>query len=283
MRLKSSKILPYTVIAIAITWVSFPLFWTITTAVKPDYAIFHSPPFLLPPRITLEHIKGVILGTTYGKFGFIAAGSILGSIGDSLIVALTNMILCVIIGLLAAYSIARFRTGGENLPFWIISNRFMPPIVFIIPMFIIFKFLRILDNYVGLILAYCTFNIPFATWLMIGFFEDLPQELEESAMVDGCNRIQAFIKIVLPLVAPGVAVTALFVFLFAWNEYIMAFLLTGDKVTTLPVYMPTLRGSQDVLYGEICAAAVISVIPAIILSFLLQRYLVRGLTLGAIK
>lgn len=264
------------IIAIYMLITLAPLYWLFVTALKPDWAIFSDPPYLVPPEITWDHIVATVRGTAQLK-------SALGFMRDSLVVAAGNALLSTVVGVLAAYSVARFRTGGQHFSFWILSQRFMPPIVFIIPLFVIFRALHLVDTYLGLILVYCTFNIPFAVWLMIGFIEQSPEELEDAAMVDGCSRLGALVRITLPVIAPGLVVTVLFTFLFAWNEYIFALLLASNRVATLPVYLPRLRGSHDILYGEIAAASIFAVFPAIVLAFLLQRYLVRGLTLGAIK
>jgi len=273
---KIKKIGVWIILIVAIITTGIPLYWLVTTALKPGWAIIHRPPLLIPPFISFKHFSSSMFGTVQFE-------GALNSIKDSLIVATGNTLLCIIVGLLASYSIARFKTGGDNLSFWILSNRFLPPVAFIIPLFFILKKLNLFDTHLGLILVYCTFNVPFATWLIMGFIQQIPEDLEEAAMIDGCTRFGAFFKILMPLIIPGVAVSALFCFLFAWNEYIMAFLLTGEKVNTIPVAIPKYRGAHDILYGEISAVTIIAIIPAIILAFLLQRYLMRGLTVGALK
>lgn len=264
------------IIVIAVAWTSLPLYWMVITALKQRGAVFHYPPYFLPPRVTFENVREVIYGTKQ-------INSALFSMKDSLIVALSNMALCLVIGTFAAYSISRFRTGGKNLSFWILSNRFLPPIALIIPLFVMYRFLGLLNNYLGLVLAYCSFNLPFTVWILMGFIEGLPVEVEESALIDGCTRVQVFFKIVIPLAAPGVVVAALLTFLFAWNEYIMALLITGKEITTLPVYIPTLRGAHDVLYGHMCAASIVSFLPGVVLAFFLSKYIAGGLTFGALK
>lgn len=275
-RRRLARALTYVVIAGAIIAASIPLYWLVSTAFKPGWAITHRPPLLVPPHVSLEHFSNSLFGTVQFE-------GALDSIKDSLIVALGNTTLCLVVGLFASYSIVRFRTGGQNFSFWILSNRFLPPVTFIVPLFIILKSVRLFDTHLSLILIYCTFNIPFATWLLMGFIQEIPEDLEEAAMIDGCSRISAFLKVIVPLVAPGVAVTALFSFLFSWNEYIMALLLTGRKINTLPVSIPKYRGAHDILYGEISAVAIVAIIPAVILALMLQKYLVKGLTVGAVK
>ena len=269
-------IISWILIGIDLLIVSFPLYWLFITAFKTMEEVVHRPPYFWPPSFIIDNFKS----TTYGAIG--APAAIL-AIKDSLIVALSNSILSLFVGILAAYSIIRFRTGGGNLSFWILSNRFLPPIVFIIPLFVIFRTLHLFDTYLGLILAYCIFNIPFAVWLLMGFIQEAPKDLEEAAMIDGASRRAALFRVTVPIIAPGIAVTFLFCFLSAWNEYIMALLLTGTKINTLPVIIPKYTTAHDVLYGQMAAAAIFGIIPAFILSFILQKYLVRGLTVGAIK
>ncbi|MCD6231163.1 carbohydrate ABC transporter permease [Candidatus Aerophobetes bacterium] len=269
-------IISWILIGIDLLIVSFPLYWLFITAFKTMEEVVHRPPYFWPPSFIIDNFKS----TTYGAIG--APAAIL-AIKDSLIVALSNSILSLFVGILAAYSIIRFRTGGDNLSFWILSNRFLPPIVFIIPLFVIFRTLHLFDTYLGLILAYCIFNIPFAVWLLMGFIQEAPKDLEEAAMIDGASRRAALFRVTVPIIAPGIAVTFLFCFLSAWNEYIMALLLTGTKINTLPVIIPKYTTAHDVLYGQMAAAAIFGIIPAFILSFILQKYLVRGLTVGAIK
>lgn len=275
-KLNVIPVVSWILIGIDLALVTFPLYWLFITAFKSMEAVVHRPPFFWPPEFVIENFKV----STYGGLG--APAAIL-AIKDSLIVALGSSSLSLLVGLLAAYSIVRFRTGGSNLSFWILSNRFLPPIVFIIPLFVMFRFLHLFDTYLGLILAYCIFNIPFAVWLLMGFIQEAPKDLEEAAMIDGASRRSALFRVIVPLIAPGIAVTFLFCFLFAWNEYIMALLLTGTKINTLPVIIPKYTTAHDVLYGQMSAAAIFGIIPAFILSFLLQKYLVRGLTVGAIK
>lgn len=266
------------IIILGLIFVSLPLYWLIITAFKTMDAVLHRPPYFLPPKWTLSNFTETVFGTR--GLGLPAA---LSGIKSSLIVASCNSILSLFIGLLAAFSISRFKTGGKNLSFWILSNRFLPPIVFIIPLFIIFKKLHLFDTYAGLILVYTIFNVPFATWLLMGFISESPEELEEAAMMDGATRLGALFRITIPIILPGVVVTLLFCFLFAWNEYIIALLLTGTKIDTLPVIIPKYTAAHDVVYSQMAAVSLMGIVPAVLLAFFLQRYLVRGLTVGAIR
>jgi multiple sugar transport system permease protein len=249
-----------------------PVFWMISTAFKRQEHIVSSPVYFLPPEITWYHVKNVFI--MYGGFK---------SIKDSLIIASITTIICLVVGSFAAYSLARFRTGGRNLAFWILSNRMLPPVVFVIPFFLLFKTFHLIDTHAGLILSYLTFNLPFSIWILRGFFSQIPKELDESAMIDGARRITILLRIVLPLAGPGIVATALFVFVFSWNEFLYALLLTRGGVRTLPVLIPQLYGGHDILYGEVSAITIFAIVPIIVLIIFFQRYLVRGLTLGAVE
>jgi len=249
-----------------------PFYWMISTAFKVQADIISSPVHLVPPRLTLFHMANVF--TEYGGFK---------SLLDSLIIASVVTVICIILGTFAAYSLARFKTGGKNLAFWILSNRMLPPMAFVLPFFILFKNWGFIDKYRGLIFAYLIFDLPFAIWILRGFFYKIPTELDESAMIDGASTITVLFRIILPLAGPGIAATAFLCFVFSWNEFLFAFLLTRGAVRTIPVLIPMLYGGHDILYGEVSAISMVATIPMIILVIFFRRYLVTGLTLGAIK
>jgi multiple sugar transport system permease protein len=188
-----------------------------------------------------------------------------------------------VLGALASYSLSRFKTGGENFSFWILSTRMFPPVAAALPLFLIFKQFKLLDTHLALIIANTIFNLPFVIWLLKGFFDELPAELEEAALIDGCSPWGAFVRVAMPLITPGLVATSLFSFIFAWNEFMFALLLTRRTVRTLTIIVPSLVGGHEILWGEIAAIGTVAIIPGIALSLLLQRYLVRGLTLGAVK
>lgn len=272
---KLHRLVVYTVIALALLVVTFPIYWLFITSFKPRGAAAEYPPKFVPV-MTLRNYQEVLVGTP-------ELPSALLGLKDSLIIALGNTLLSVSVGFLAAYSIVRFKTGGKNFAFWLLSNRFLPPVVFVVPLFLLFRSLRLFDTHISLVLVYCTFNVPLAVWLLMAFIQTIPQDLEEAAMVDGCTRFSAFLRVTIPLAAPGVVTTLLFCFLFAWNEYTLAFMLTGEKVNTLTVLIPRYQGGHDILYEAIAAASILSVIPGVLFAYFLQRYLARGLMLGALK
>lgn len=205
---------------------------------------------------------------------------------NSLIVAVSSTILVLIIGSLAGYGFARFKPGGNFLPFWVLSMRMLPPIAFVIPIFLIFKPFQLINTFQGLAIAYTAFNLPYAVWMMKGFFEEIPIELEESALVDGCTRITVFLRIALPLAAAGIIATGIFCFILSWNEFMLALVLMRTKETfTIPVgeYVFYYGPTSGMKWGAASATAILALIPIFVMSVVIQKYLVRGLTFGAIK
>jgi multiple sugar transport system permease protein len=254
----------------------FPVVWMFLTSFKSEAEYFHYPPVFVPSDFSLRNYFNAMALPPDGRGG-------LQGLRDSLIIALATSVISVVVGALAAYSLSRFRTGGDNFSFWILSTRMFPPVAAALPLFLIFKQIRLLDTHLALIIANTIFNLPFVIWLLKGFFDDLPMELEEAALIDGCSHWGAFARVALPLITPGLVATSLFSFIFAWNEFMFALLLTRRTVRTLTIIVPSLVGGHEILWGEIAAIGTIAIIPGIALSLLLQRYLVRGLTLGAVK
>jgi multiple sugar transport system permease protein len=262
----------YIGIGIGVIFFLFPVYWMLATSVKPPTEWLTNPPVFIPSRLYFTNFTDAL---------FFYNG--IKGLMDSAIVAVCSTAIGMVIGTLAAYSIARFRTGGTNLSFFILSILFMPPVAVAIPMFLFWSNLGLVDTYLALIVQYLIFTVPFVTWLMKGFFQDVPVELEESALVNGASRLRAFWEVVLPSVRPALVATALFALIFTWNEFTFAVLLSRGRVTTLPFILPTLMESHNILWGDIAAIATIGALPVVIIAFALQRYLVRGLSFGAIK
>ena len=271
-----TRIIIYVILVLALVFFLFPVLWTLITSFKTQKEFFTYPPVFLPQQIDLHNYSGAMIPPPDGRNGF-------KSLLDSGIVSLGTTILSMILGAPAAYSLARWKTGGDDLSFWILSTRMFPPVAAALPLFFIFQRLKLLDTYYVLILANTIFVLAFVIWMLKGYFEDLPTELEEAALIDGCSSFRAFTLIALPLVAPGLVATTLFAFVFTWNEFLFALLLTRRAVRTLTVMIPSLVGGHEILWGEIAAAGIVAIIPGIVLALLLQRYLIRGLTLGAVK
>ena len=264
------------VLLAALVFFLFPVLWMVLTSFKSNPEFFAYPPVFIPKSFALTNYLNAMRMPPDGRGG-------LQGVRDSLIVSAGSMLISVLAGAPAAYSFARFRTGGENLSFWVLSTRMFPPVASALPLFLVFKALHLLDTHWALIVANTIFNLPFVIWLLKGFFEDLPAELEEAAVIDGTTIFGAFRRVALPLVAPGLVATALFCFIFTWNEFMFALLLTRSDVRTLTIIVPSLVGGHEILWGQVAAVGVVAIIPNILLALLLQRYLVRGLTLGAVK
>jgi multiple sugar transport system permease protein len=203
---------------------------------------------------------------------------------NSLIVAVVSTFLAVAMGTITAYGFSRFKVKGEaDLLFFILSTRMLPPVVVAIPMYLMYRTVGLNDTHVGLIILYTAFNVSFAVWLMKGFIDEIPKEYEEAALVDGYTRMQAFFKIVLPEAATGIAATAVFCFITAWNEYAFALIMTNRRAQTAPPFIPSQIGSGLPDWTVIAAGTVLFLLPVAIFTFLLRNHLLRGVTFGAIR
>jgi multiple sugar transport system permease protein len=261
----------YIIAILALVFLLFTMVWIFLTAFKTGDEFLHSPPIWIPHSPTMRSFVHVI------KTGG------LRSLINSLIISISTTALSLAIGSLAGYGLARYKVGGGNLPFFILSQRFMPPVAVIFPFLIVFKTLKWVDTYQALIIVYLTFNLPYAVWMMRGFFQEIPTVIEESALVDGCTPFGAYWRIALPLVTPGLVATGVFCFIFSWSEFFFAVCLTRSNAVTLSVHLANFFGKMMVMWGEVGALSVIAMIPLFFISFVMQRYLVRGLTMGAVK
>lgn len=249
----------------------FPIFWMATMMVKPNAAMFARPTvWLFTP--TLDHFDSVI------------AKGFAWSLLTSFVLCSISTALVVLIGTPAAYAFARFEMKAkDDLFLFILATRMAPPVCMVIPFYFIFAKIGLLDTFTGLTLAYMTFNLSFYVWVLRSFCRDLPVELEEAATLEGWSRPQVFLRLVLPLLRNGVVATAVLCFIFAWNEFLFAFMLGGKAVQTLPVSIPKLITGQGVRWGEMAVVGVVALAPVLTVVFLLQRHIIRGLTLGAVK
>lgn len=249
----------------------FPVAWLAAMAIKPDELMFVRPTaWSFAP--TLQH------------FSYVLEQGFLGYLGSSVTLALVSTALVVLIGTPAAYAFARFELRGrDDLFLFILATRMAPPICLVIPFYLIFMRFDLLDSFVGLSLAYLTFNLSFYIWVLRSFCRDLPIELEEAAIVEGHSRFAVFLRVVLPMLKSGIVSTAMLCFIFAWNEFLFAFMLGGQNVKTLPVAIPLLITAQGVRWGEMAVVGMVALLPVLGVVFLLQKQIVRGLTMGAVK
>lgn len=208
----------------------------------------------------------------------------LARLRDSLVVAFFSMALGLVLSVTASYSFSRFRfTGRKPLMVQFLIINMFPTVLLLIPLFVIMSMLHLRDTYLALIIAYATFAIPFATWMLTGYFNSIPKELDEQAQIDGCGRLGAMARVVIPVSLPGLAATAIYVFITAWNEYVFASVLTGQHVQTVPIALQNMIGEDQIAWGLVTAGGVVSAIPVIVLFFFIQKQLIQGLTAGAVK
>jgi multiple sugar transport system permease protein len=256
-------------------WLLFlfaPLYWMFITSFKPSTDYLAVPPVWFPSEPTFVHYTAAM---------FAYRG--LDGLRNSLIVSVAATALSAVFGTMMAYSLARFNTGGQHLSFWVLSQRFLPPIAVVLPIFLIYRALKLNDTHLGLIIAYTVFTLPVSVWMMYAYFRQMPRSLEEAALVDGCSRWTAFWRVAVPLAAPGIVAAAVFAFITCWTEFFFALILTSRVAFTLPTVFRAFLGFQGALYGEASALAMVSLVPSIALGILVQRHLVRGLTLGAVR
>ena len=250
-----------------------PIYWIILTSLKSGSDISAQiPQFFF--RITFENYQKLVESQYFSQ------------LRNSIIIGFTSTILAVVIGTLSAYAFSRFKVSGEDdLLFFILSTRMLPPIVIVIPVYLMYTVLRLRDTHFGLILLYTTFNLSFAVWLMKGFIDEIPTEYEDAALVDGYTRFQAFRMIVLPQAATGIAATAVFCLITAWNEFAFALVLTevGGNTITAPPSIVSATGRTGYDWGKVAAGTFIFLVPIAIFTFLVRKHLLRGVTFGAIK
>jgi multiple sugar transport system permease protein len=221
---------------------------------------------------------------TLAHFEYVLHGGFLLNLATSFIVATASTVLVVLIGTPAAYAFARFEMWRRDDMFlFILATRMAPPVALVIPFYLIYAKVGLLNTYLGLVLAYLTFNLSFYVWVLRSFCRDIPVELEEAALTEGYPRWQVLLKVTMPMLRPGIVSTAVLSFIFAWNEFLYAFMLGGKAVETLPVAVPKLITSQGVKWGELSVVGIAALIPILAAVFVLQRHIVRGLTMGAVK
>ncbi len=267
----------------------FPIYWTFTTAFKYPRDAFVYPPKYVPymqfePTLFAWKDVGLIKDPT--QRGTHDPTTILNTLRNSVVVALGSTLVSVILGSLAAYGLTRFeyrRWKNRDIAFFILSQRMLPPIVLVIPYFILYSRLGLMDTWIGLIIAHTVASLPFVVWIMRGFFRGIPRELEDSALIDGCSHFQALWRIILPLSLPGLAATAAFTSIFSWNELLFAITLTFNRAKTFPTMVAGLTHGSAALWWDISGMLLLAIVPVFLFVVLFQRYIVAGLTLGALK
>ncbi|HKG27409.1 MAG TPA: carbohydrate ABC transporter permease [Thermomicrobiales bacterium] len=277
-RIRATTIATHAILTIASLSILLPVLWTTRTSFATRDLAYRPAEVWFAP--TLSNYRKILIDQSFQRY-----------LWNSLWIAIASALLCLAIGSLAAYSIARFRTGGAVLGLTILGTQMLPPVALVIPFYLIVRNrLQLFDHEFGLfdrgltlVLVYLSFNLPFVVWILIGFFQSIPREIEEAARVDGASPFQAFRQIVLPVSLPGLLAAGVFAFVLSWNEFLFALILTGRQAKTMPVALASLMSSQGNQVGAICAATVAMMLPIVLLTWVIQRFLVRGLTFGAVK
>jgi multiple sugar transport system permease protein len=275
MKTKGRQTLRQTVRFIAASAITlfflFPIYWLFMISFKTADEIYSYPPVWWPKSLQ------------FNNYAVLFKDGDALTVWNSLVIASASTVLAMLLGTICAYSLARYKTGGDNLSNWIISQRMVPPIAVVFPIFLLYVYFGWVDTYIGIILLYTAFNLPYVIWMMRGYIQDIPRSLEESALIDGCTRWQVIWKVVFPMCRAGLFATAIFTFVFAWNEFLFALVLTRTEVTTYTVQVTHYFGGQSNFWTKIAAMSVLGTLPVFIAVVFMQRYLVRGISLGAVK
>jgi multiple sugar transport system permease protein len=271
-----SRVIKYALVLSGVVAALAPVYWMVTISLKNEVDQFAVPPRWIGFTPTLVHYKDAFIERAFGQYLLTSA-----------IVAILSTICALVLGTFAAYALARFRLPRKldtRLALWILSTRMFPPIVTAVPLFLMMRDVRLLNTKASLIIVYTAFNLPFVVWMMRGFFMEVPREMEEAARVDGDSRLGALWRVVLPLVVPGLAACAVFCLIISWNEFLLALVLTQtDEAMTLPVGIAGRVTQYEIKWGVMSAAGVVAMMPILVFAIAVQRYLVRGLSLGAVK
>ena len=273
----------YALVAVIALWLVGPFVWLFITSVSYQRNLLARPLALIPPEITFDNYRMVLGMVRFHAEG--QAAKILPSMLNSLIVAAAVTAVNLVIGTTAGYAYARFRVPLKTFSlFALLFTRMLPTVVLIPAYFLLFKALGLQNTLTGLVLAYCSFTLPFTVWIMKAYFETIPTDLDKSALVDGCNRLQAYYWIVLPVSGPGLVASGAFTFMLCWNEFIVAQVLnTKLGTTTLPPVIAGMNGQINIDYSVIAASGFLSALPAVLLVLGFQKYMVQGLTAGSVK
>jgi multiple sugar transport system permease protein len=260
-------------IAAIVVFALGPYVWMVLTSIKPEAEIATFPPSYIPEQATLIHYQTLAARTSF-----------LGNLLNSLIVALGAVALGLGVSVPAAYAFSRFRFRARNplLVGFLVINM-VPVVLLIIPLFVLMRQLGLLDTFLGIVMGHATFAIPFSVWMMTSYFNALPRELDEAAIVDGASRLQAIRLVILPLAMPGIVTTGIYIFVTSWNEYLFAMMLSGQNVRTVTVALQSFIGEFSIQWGLLTAGGTLVAIPATVLFLIIQRRLVGGLTSGAVK
>ncbi len=281
------NLVAYVIVVIALMMALMPIYWMVSTSFK-----YREDALAMPPKLiftpTLDNYFGMAASTisSIGKSSAVAQvwEAFVRSYGNSIVISLSATALGLCLGVPAAYSLSRFRfKGRENIAFFILTSSMVPGIAVVIPLFQVFRQFNLIDTHLALIIVYTIMNLPLVTWMLRSFIHDIPKDLEEAGQVDGCTRLQAFSKIVLPLILPGLAATAILSFIWCWNEFLFAFVFSLDQAKTVTVTTYNWIGEYDIDWGRLTASGTLITLPILIFTLIVQKYIIKGLTFGAVR
>ncbi|MCG3207662.1 MAG: Trehalose transport system permease protein SugB [Anaerolineae bacterium] len=275
------RVLLYLAVLVIIIWTTAPYLWLIISSLSYRIDLLQVPLHWIPPRITLDNYYELFVsgGQTNAN-----ATLFLQALRNSGIITFSATFICLVLGVLAAYALARLKFPGSGVYLALMMTvQMVPPVAIVIPLYVILRNFNMLDTRYGLVLVYLSFILPLVVWLMRSYFAAIPSELEDAARIDGCSRLGALMRVILPLSGPGLVSVAVFAFIAAWNEYLYAFILTTVDAKTLPVLIGEFSTKLGLEYLRIAAAGVLASLPPVILALIFQRFIIRGLTAGSIK
>jgi multiple sugar transport system permease protein len=278
-----NRLVVYSLVALVAVWLVGPFVWLFVTSVSYQRNLLARPLAFIPPEVTFDNYRMVLGMVRFHAEG--QAAKILPSMLNSLIVATVVTFVNLVVGTTAGYAYARFRVPMKTLSlFALLFTRMLPTVVLVPAYFLLFKALGLQNTLTGLVLAYCSFTLPFTIWIMKAYFETIPADLDKSALVDGCNRLQAYYRVVLPVSGPGLVAGGAFTFMLCWNEFIVAQVLnTKLGTTTLPPVIAGMNAQINIDYSVIAASGFLAALPAVLLALGFQKYMVQGLTAGSVK
>ncbi len=263
--------LTYVALTLITLFFLLPLLWILRTSLITKVEAYKIPPNWMA-EVTLDNYISIFTDNPFGSYFL-----------NSFFIALVSTLISVLLGAMSSYWICRCARHNGRLKVAILVTQMIPPVVMIIPLSLVIKSLGLDDTYFALIMAYLSFNLPYVIWMLLSHFEAIPRELDDACAVDGCTHVQAYFRVVLPLVMPGIMATAVYSFIVCWNEFMFALNLTGLNTRTIPVAIASLDTQQGVMIAELCASTIVAILPVIFLTVFIKKYLVQGLTFGSVK
>ncbi|MFR9160128.1 MAG: carbohydrate ABC transporter permease [Ruthenibacterium lactatiformans] len=273
MKRKKRLLTFYLPLALLVAFIVLPYLWTLVTSLKTTNELYSTQVTLFPKSPSIENYKMLLKETDF-----------LGSVCRSFAVGMITSLLAMVVATMAGYAISRYRFRGRTVILRGILLLYMfPSVLFLTPLYKVFNTLKLIGSNLALVIAYCTFTIPFGIWLLVSYIDEIPREIDEAGMIDGANVFQIIIRLLFPLLCPGLVATGSYIFINSWNEYLYAVMFTTSKNRTLPVMLSSLVGQYDIRWDLISAGAVLALLPTVILFMLVQKQLISGLASGSVK